>query len=81
MRRMEFVLFYFASPPSLISELYALVRDGFRCVISGSVDAESAKQYPNELEAPSATYGVRWTNCAYILPSPTSLDMMQTAQR
>jgi len=53
----------------------ALVRDGYRCVITGAVDLASAQQYPNQLTALGATHGFRITNYAHILTPSTSQDI------
>jgi hypothetical protein len=56
----------------------ALVRDGFRCVISGQYDVtsvERSKELELELERNvDATAGVCFAECAHIFPESTNLN-------
>ena len=73
MRRMELVLSFLVLDLLLFYHSYlALLRDGYRCVITGAVDAASLKAYPNQLTALSAAHGSRKTQCAHILSPSTS---------
>lgn len=56
----------------------ALLRDGYRCVITGYVDAASADEFPNQLAAAGAAHGQRLTQCAHILVPSTSQDISGT---
>lgn len=57
--------------------LKALVRDGFRCVVSGKYDANSIrdnKELELELEHEPGR-GVSATECAHILPESTNANI------
>ena len=52
----------------------ALVRDGYRCVITGFVDYATMEEYPNKLGELDVS-ALRGTNCAHILAWSTSRDI------
>jgi hypothetical protein len=54
----------------------ALVRDGYRCIVTGFVDSTTIEEYPELSEL--AMFAIRGTNCAHILAWSTSRDINNT---